>query len=73
MNEARNWASTLGAAVIVLFGPIIAFVMIIAAEMLTDLVPRLARLSSGRLPSAQWDGFCCAGSGAGSYVSVEEA
>jgi hypothetical protein len=38
MSNVRNWASGLVIAALILFGPIIAFVMVITVEMLTDLV-----------------------------------
>jgi hypothetical protein len=38
MNEPRNWTSGLVVAAFILFGPIIAFVIVITGEMLTDLV-----------------------------------
>lgn len=38
MSNVRNWAFGLFMAALILCGPIIAFVMVIAMEMLTDLM-----------------------------------
>jgi hypothetical protein len=40
MGNVRSWASGVLVAALILLGPIIAFVMAIAAEMLTDLVTK---------------------------------
>ena len=41
MSDVRNWASGFIVAALVLLAPIIAFVVVVAAEMLTDLLARL--------------------------------
>ena len=41
MGNARNWASGVLVAALILLGPIIAFAVIVAAEMLTDVVTRV--------------------------------
>jgi hypothetical protein len=41
MSDGRNWASSFIVAALILVAPIIAFVVVITAEMLTDLVARL--------------------------------
>ena len=41
MSNIRNWASGVLVAALILLGPVIAFVMIVTAEMATDLVTRL--------------------------------
>jgi hypothetical protein len=41
MSDVRNWASGFIVAALILFAPIIAFVVVVAAEMLTDLLARL--------------------------------
>ncbi|HEX3410765.1 MAG TPA: hypothetical protein VHT00_03520 [Stellaceae bacterium] len=40
MNHIRNWASTAVVAGLILLAPIIAFVVVVMAEMLGDLVAR---------------------------------
>jgi hypothetical protein len=40
MSNLRNWASGVLVAALILLGPILAFVVVIAAEMLADLVTR---------------------------------
>ena len=41
MSNIRNWASGVLVAALILLGPVIAFVMIVTAEMVIDLVTRL--------------------------------
>ena len=41
MSDVRNWASGFIVAALVLLAPIIAFVVVVAAEVLTDLLARL--------------------------------
>jgi hypothetical protein len=41
MSNFRNWASTFILAALILLAPIIAFVVVVTAEMLTDLLARL--------------------------------
>ena len=41
MSNVRNWASGFIVAALVLLAPIIAFVVVVAAEMLTDALARL--------------------------------
>jgi hypothetical protein len=41
MSNIRNWVSGVLVAALILLGPVIAFVMIVTAEMVTDLVTRL--------------------------------
>jgi hypothetical protein len=41
MSNVRNWASSFIVAALILFAPVIAFVVVITAEMLTDLVAKL--------------------------------
>ena len=41
MSNVRNWASTFIVAALILLAPIIAFVVVITAEMLTDLVAKM--------------------------------
>ena len=41
MSDVRNWASGFIVAALVLLAPIIAFVVVVAAEMLTDALARL--------------------------------
>jgi hypothetical protein len=41
MSNVRNWASSFIVAALVLLAPIIAFVMVVTAEMLTDLVAKV--------------------------------
>jgi hypothetical protein len=41
MSDVRNWASGFIVAALILFAPIIAFVVVVAAEMLTDLLARV--------------------------------
>jgi hypothetical protein len=40
MGNVRSWASGVLVAALILLGPIIAFVMVVAAEILTDLVTK---------------------------------
>jgi hypothetical protein len=41
MRNVRNWASAAVIAGLILLAPIIAFVVVVAAEMLTDALARL--------------------------------
>ena len=41
MSNVRNWASGFFMAVLILLAPIIAFAVVVAAEMLTDLLAKL--------------------------------
>ena len=41
MSNVRNWASGLLLAALILLAPIIGFAVVVAAEMLTDLVARI--------------------------------
>ena len=41
MSNIRNWAFGVLVTALILLGPVIAFVMIVTAEMATDLVTRL--------------------------------
>ena len=41
MSNVRNWASSFIVAALVLLAPIIGFAVVVAAEMLTDLVTRV--------------------------------
>lgn len=41
MSNVRNWASGLGMAAVILLAPIIGFAVVVAAEMLTDLVAKI--------------------------------
>jgi len=41
MGNVRNWAFGLLMAALILFGPIIAFAMVMTVEMLTDLVTKV--------------------------------
>jgi len=41
MRNFRNWASGLGMAALILLAPIIGFAVVVAAEMLTDLVAKI--------------------------------
>jgi hypothetical protein len=41
MSNLRDWASGVLVAALILLGPIIAFVVIVAAEMLTDLLMKV--------------------------------
>jgi hypothetical protein len=41
VSNIRNWASGVLVAALILLGPVIAFVMIVTAEMVIDLVTRL--------------------------------
>ena len=41
MSNVRNWASSFIAAALILLAPIIGFAVVVAAEMLTDLLARL--------------------------------
>jgi hypothetical protein len=41
MSNFRNWASGLVVAAIILLAPIIAFAMVVAAEMMTDLLAKM--------------------------------
>jgi hypothetical protein len=41
MSNVRNWASGFAVVALILLAPMIAFVVVVAAEMLTDLVAKL--------------------------------
>jgi hypothetical protein len=41
MRNVRNWASSFILAALILFAPIIAFAVVITAEMLTDLMAKM--------------------------------
>jgi hypothetical protein len=41
MSNVRNWASSLLLAALVLLAPIIGFAVVVAAEMLTDLLAKI--------------------------------
>ncbi len=41
MRNVRNWASGVGTAALILFAPIIGFVVVVTAEMIIDVVARL--------------------------------
>ena len=41
MSNVRNWASGFAVAVLILLAPIIGFAVVVAAEMLTDLVAKV--------------------------------
>jgi hypothetical protein len=41
MSNVRNWASGLLLGALILLAPIIGFAVVVAAEMLTDLLARL--------------------------------
>jgi hypothetical protein len=41
MSNIRNWAFGVLMAALILLGPVIAFLMIVTAEVVTDLVTRL--------------------------------
>lgn len=41
MSNVRNWASGLLLAVLILLAPIIGFAVVVAAEMVTDLVTKI--------------------------------
>ena len=41
MSNVRNWASSFIVAALILLAPVIAFVVLVAAEMLTDLVAKV--------------------------------
>ena len=41
MGNARNWASGLATAVLILLAPIIGFAVVVAGEMLIDVLARL--------------------------------
>jgi hypothetical protein len=41
MNDVRNWASAGVVGALILLAPIIAFTVVVAAEMLGDLMARL--------------------------------
>jgi hypothetical protein len=41
MSNFRNWASGLVVAAIILLAPIIAFAMVVTAEMMTDLLAKM--------------------------------
>ena len=47
MSDIRNWASRVVLAVLILLTPIIAFVLVVTAEMLGDLMARAG-------PTAIW-------------------
>jgi predicted signal transduction protein with EAL and GGDEF domain len=38
MSSVRNWTASLGVAALILLSPFLAFLMVITAEMLIDLV-----------------------------------
>jgi hypothetical protein len=40
MSNVRNWASGLGMAALILLAPIIGFAVVVAAEMLIDLLAK---------------------------------
>jgi hypothetical protein len=69
MSNARNWVFGLAMAALILSAPIIAFVIVITVEMLTDVVTKVGATRFGLLPLARWDGFCCA-STRGSLIHV---
>jgi hypothetical protein len=50
MSDVRNWASGVLVAALILLGPIIAFIVVIAAEVLTDLVTRASPLGEQSSP-----------------------
>jgi hypothetical protein len=41
MSNVRNWASGFAVAALILLAPIIGFAVVVAAEMLTDLVTKV--------------------------------
>ena len=41
MRDLRNWASSLAAAALILFAPIIGFALVVIVEMLTDLMAKM--------------------------------
>jgi hypothetical protein len=41
MSNVRNWALGLLLAALILFAPVIAFVMVVTVEMLTDLMAKM--------------------------------
>ena len=41
MSNVQNWASGLGIAALIMLAPIIGFAVVVAAEMLTDLVTKV--------------------------------
>jgi hypothetical protein len=41
MRNVRNWASSFILAALILLAPIIAFAVVVTAEMLTDLVAKM--------------------------------
>ena len=60
MSNVRNWASCLLLAALILLAPVIGFAVIVAAEMLTDLLAKLGAPWFGRSPPPLWGWFCCA-------------
>ena len=72
MSNVRNWASSFIVAALVLLAPIIGFAVVVAAEMLTDLVIEGGRAPRfGPSPLALWGGFRCASTaGLRRYISV---
>ena len=41
MSNVRNWASTFITAALILLAPVIGFAIVVAAEMMTDLVAKM--------------------------------
>jgi membrane-bound metal-dependent hydrolase YbcI (DUF457 family) len=41
MSNVQNWASGLGMAALIMLAPVIGFAVVVAAEMLTDLVTKV--------------------------------
>ena len=60
MSNVRNWTSSFIVAALILLAPVIAFVVVVAAEVLTDLVAKVAAPRFGPSSLALWGGFCCA-------------
>jgi hypothetical protein len=41
MGNVRNWASSIITAALILLAPVIGFAVVVAAEMMTDLVAKM--------------------------------
>jgi hypothetical protein len=51
MGNVRNWGPAVLAAAVILLGPAIAFVMVVAVEILTDLVATAVSSIADLMPS----------------------
>jgi len=63
MSNVRNWVFGLGVAVLILCGPTIALLVLMAAEMLTDLLMKAGAAPVSIFVPVLSGGFCFANTG----------